>query len=86
MGMKLAAADALAAAARIPADEATAALYAGEDLSFGPRYLLPKPFDRRLRALVAPAVAKAAVAEGVARVADFDEAACRDRLAAETGL
>ena len=68
MGMKLAAAEALAAAARIPADEETKALYAGEDLVFGPKYILPKPFDRRLCSLVAPAVAKAAVAEGVARL------------------
>ena len=83
MGMKLAAADALAAAARIPADAATAALYAGEDLAFGPRYILPKPFDRRLRSLVAPAVAKAAIEEGVARVTDFDLEAYRAALRAE---
>ena len=83
MGMKLAAADALAAAARVPADEATKALYAGEDLAFGPKYILPKPFDRRLRALVAPAVAEAAVKEGVARVADFDKAAYTAALEAE---
>ena len=84
MGMKLAAAEALAAAARIPADEATAALYAGEDLKFGPHYILPKPFDRRLRALVAPAVAEAAVKEGVARVASFDKAAYAAALEKET--
>ncbi len=75
MGMKLAAADALAAAARIPADAATTALYAGETLEFGPKYILPKPFDRRLCSLVAPAVAEAAVKEGVARVSAFDKAA-----------
>ena len=86
MGMKLAAADALAAAARIPVDEATAALYAGETLAFGPRYILPKPFDRRLRSLVAPAVARAAIEEGVARVTDLDFEAYRARLAAETGV
>ena len=68
MGMKLAAAEALAAAARIPADEQTKKLYAGEDLVFGPKYILPKPFDRRLCSLVAPAVAEAAVKEGVARL------------------
>ena len=83
MGMKLAAAEALAAAARIPADEATAALYAGEDLEFGPKYLLPKPFDRRLRALVAPAVAEAAIREGVARVTSFDKEAYAAALRAE---
>ena len=83
MGMKLAAADALAEAARIPADAATAALYAGETLEFGPKYILPKPFDRRLRALVAPAVAEAAVKEGVARVEDFDVAAYRAALEKE---
>jgi len=83
MGMKLAAADALAAAARVPADEATKALYAGEDLVFGPKYILPKAFDRRLRALVAPAVAEAAVKEGVARVEAFDKAAYVAALEAE---
>ncbi|MBQ7666597.1 MAG: NADP-dependent malic enzyme, partial [Kiritimatiellae bacterium] len=84
MGMKIAAADALAAAARIPADDATKALYAGEALSFGPKYILPKPFDRRLCSLVAPAVAAAAVREGVARVENFDEEAYRAALAKES--
>ena len=84
MGMKLAAAEALANAARIPADDATKALYAGETLEFGPKYLLPKPFDRRLRALVAPAVAAAAIKEGVARITDFDIDAYRAALEKET--
>ena len=82
-GMKLAAAEALAEAARRPADAATAALYAGEELSFGPKYLIPKPFDRSILAAIAPAVAEAAIRDGVARVADFDPAAYRAALARE---
>ena len=85
-GMKLAAAAALAAAVHRPASAATRALYPGEELVFGPKYLIPKPFDRELLPEIAVAVAEAAVADGVARVADFDPAACRARLAAEAGL
>jgi malate dehydrogenase (oxaloacetate-decarboxylating)(NADP+) len=57
-----------------------AAAYAGANLSFGPEYLIPKPFDPRLMIKIAPAVAKAAAESGVARrpVTDFD--AYRERL------
>lgn len=74
MGMKLAAARAIAALARteVPAD--VVALYPGENLSFGPEYLLPKPFDRRLLATVPPAVIQAAMDADLARhpVRDLD--------------
>ncbi|HUH40759.1 MAG TPA: phosphate acyltransferase, partial [Castellaniella sp.] len=43
-----------------------ATVYADQDLSFGPEYIIPKPFDPRLIAMVAPAVAEAAAASGVA--------------------
>jgi malate dehydrogenase (oxaloacetate-decarboxylating)(NADP+) len=43
-----------------------AAAYAGATLSFGPEYLIPKPFDPRLMMKIAPAVARAAVDSGVA--------------------
>src|SRR5205085_1688208 len=59
---------------------AVAAAYAGQDLNFGPDYIIPKPFDPRLIAAIAPAVAKAAEASGVATrpIADMD--AYRDKL------
>jgi malate dehydrogenase (oxaloacetate-decarboxylating)(NADP+) len=65
--MKIAAAEALAALAREPVPSAVQAIYAGQDLTFGPRYLIPKPFDRRLFVNVSYAVAAAAVESGAAR-------------------
>jgi len=67
MDMKLAAAHAIAAVAREPVTHAVAALYPDEHLVFGPEYILPKPFDRRLLCSVPPAVAKAAATSGIAR-------------------
>ncbi len=65
--MKTAAAQALAALAREPVPPDVNALYAPEaPLMFGPRYLIPKPFDRRLFVEVSYAVAEAAIASGVA--------------------
>ncbi|MBN3832511.1 phosphate acyltransferase [Burkholderia sp. Ac-20344] len=72
--MKLAAVHAIAslAQAEIPAD--VAAIEDARDLRFGPRYLIPKAFDRRLIEVIAPAVAKAAAESGVARrrIADME--------------
>ncbi len=64
--MKVAAAEALAelACERVPAD--VQALYAGEELTFGTQYVIPKPFDRRLISRVPLAVAEAAIKSGVA--------------------
>ncbi len=67
MGMKLAAARAIAQLARMEVPGEVAALYPSEHLVFGPDYLLPKPFDRRLLATVPPAVVKAAMDAGLAR-------------------
>lgn len=64
--MKVAASKALAALAHEPVAEEVVAAY-GRSFSFGPEYLLPKPFDPRLLYRVAPAVAAAAMNEGVAR-------------------
>lgn len=64
--MKLAAARAIADLARRPVSEEVKRLYKDEDLTFGRDYILPKPFDRRLLAVVAPAVARAAAESGVA--------------------
>lgn len=73
-GMKLAASMALAKAARRPAGPETRSLYLGESMEFGPKYIIPKPFDRDIFVEVSLAVAKAAVEEGVARVENFDAA------------
>ena len=72
--MKLAAAEAMAELARIEASEVVAAAYGGVAPVFGPDYIIPKPFDPRLILQIAPAVARAAMASGVARrpIADFD--------------
>jgi malate dehydrogenase (oxaloacetate-decarboxylating)(NADP+) len=78
--MEIAAVHAIAELARAEQSEVVAAAYAGATLSFGPEYLIPKPFDPRLMIKIAPAVAQAAAESGVARrpVTDFD--AYRERL------
>ncbi|PJZ69966.1 malate dehydrogenase [Leptospira perolatii] len=65
--MKLAAARALAELARLEVPEAVSLAYGGEKFSFGPEYIIPKPFDQRVLFHVAPAVAEAAVQSGTAR-------------------
>jgi len=78
--MKLAAVKAIADLAMAEQSEVVAAAYGEQNLRFGPEYLIPKPFDPRLIATIAPAVAKAAMDSGVATrpIADFD--AYRDLL------
>ncbi len=73
--MKIAAAHALADLARQPVPDAVLRAYDMERLQFGPEYLIPKPFDARVLWKVAPAVARAAMEEGLARlpIDDFDE-------------
>ncbi len=72
--MKLACVYAIAELAEVEVSDEVAMAYAGHELQFGPEYLIPKPFDPRLITRIAPAVAKAAVASGVARrpIADMD--------------
>ncbi|HMA89870.1 MAG TPA: NADP-dependent malic enzyme [Burkholderiales bacterium] len=72
--MELAAVRAIAELARAETSEQVAQAYGVESLSFGPDYLIPKPFDPRLIARIAPAVAKAAMDSGVATrpLADLD--------------
>ena len=78
--MEVAAVHAIAELAQAEQSERVAAAYVGEKLSFGPEYLIPKPFDPRLMMKIAPAVAKAAAESGVALrpIADLD--AYRDKL------
>jgi malate dehydrogenase (oxaloacetate-decarboxylating)(NADP+) len=64
--MELAAARAIAELAQAETSEQVALAYGIESISFGPEYIIPKPFDPRLIARVAPAVAKAAMDSGVA--------------------
>ncbi len=64
--MKLACVRALARLTRQEASDVVLAAYGGKALSFGPEYLIPKPFDPRLITELAPAVAEAAMASGVA--------------------
>jgi malate dehydrogenase (oxaloacetate-decarboxylating)(NADP+) len=66
--MKLAAVRALAGLAKENVPDAVARAYGVETLHFGPEYLIPKPFDPRVLLWVAPAVAKAAMDSGVARL------------------
>ena len=82
--MKLAATHALAELAREEIPEAVVTAYGGEEFRFGREYLIPKPFDHRVLFYVAPAVARAAMETGAARVeVDLDE--YRDRLRASLG-
>ncbi|HMO72478.1 MAG TPA: NADP-dependent malic enzyme [Paracoccaceae bacterium] len=64
--MELACIEAIAALARATTSAEAAAAYQGEQMTFGPDYLIPKPFDPRLIGVVASAVAKAAMDSGVA--------------------
>ncbi|TAN30504.1 MAG: NADP-dependent malic enzyme [Castellaniella sp.] len=72
--MKLACVKAIAELAEAEPSAEMASAYADQDLSFGPEYIIPKPFDPRLILKVAPAVAEAAAASGVARrpIQDMD--------------
>jgi malate dehydrogenase (oxaloacetate-decarboxylating)(NADP+) len=70
-GMKVAAAEGLAQLAKEPVPDSVLRAYDADQISFGPEYLIPKPFDPRVLWTVAPAVAKAAVDEGLAR--DYHE-------------
>ena len=72
--MELAAVHAIAELAQAEASDIVALAYGGEDLKFGPEYLIPRPFDPRLIAKIAPAVARAAMDSGVASrpLADMD--------------
>lgn len=83
--MKLAAVHALAKLAREDVPEKVSAAYGGQHFSFGPDYIIPKPFDPRVLLWVAPAVAKAAMDSGVARRPIEDFQAYRDQLEAFQG-
>ena len=78
--MEIAAVHAIAELAQAEQSEVVAAAYAGEQLAFGPEYLIPKPFDPRLMMKIAPAVAQAAFDSGVATRPIKDMDAYREKL------
>ncbi|MCK6431439.1 MAG: NADP-dependent malic enzyme [Aquabacterium sp.] len=78
--MKLACVREIAALAKAETSDEVAAAYAGQDLKFGPEYIIPKPFDARLILRIAPAVARAAAESGVATRPITDLAAYRQQL------
>ncbi|MCF2905305.1 NADP-dependent malic enzyme [Octadecabacter sp. CECT 8868] len=72
--MQIGCVEGIAALARATTSAEAAAAYQGEQMTFGPEYLIPKPFDPRLMGVVASAVAKAAMETGVAaRPVDLDD-------------
>jgi malate dehydrogenase (oxaloacetate-decarboxylating)(NADP+) len=78
--MKVAAVRAIADLAHAEQSDVVTAAYGTEDISFGPEYLIPKPFDPRLIMTVAPAVAQAAMDSGVATRPIADMVAYREKL------
>lgn len=79
-GMKMAAAKALAALTKEPVPEIVKKAYGGADFSFGPGYIVPKPFDPRVIEWEAVAVAKAACEEGLAKEPITDWEAYKTKL------
>ena len=88
--MKMAAVMALAALAKSGVPDVVNLAYNDKNIVFGPEYIIPKPVDPRLLATVAPAVAKAAIASGVARkiITDWDayEVELNERLGTDNQL
>jgi len=78
--MQIACVDGIAEMARATTSAEAAAAYKGEQLTFGPDYLIPKPFDPRLVGVVSSAVAKAAMESGVAKRPIDDIEAYKQRL------
>ena len=87
-GMKMAATKALAALAKEPVPDYISHAYSGESMQYGPDYIIPKPFDRRVLIWEAADVAEAAVNEGIAAIKpeDFDKQAYKESLEARLGM
>jgi len=84
--MKLAAVYAIAELAKEPVPDTVNMAYGTRDLAFGPQYIIPKPIDSRLISTVAPAVAKAAIESGVARLPLTDWEAYKAELNNRLGV
>ncbi|MDD2829170.1 MAG: malate dehydrogenase [Sulfuricurvum sp.] len=78
--MKMAASRALAALAKEATPDYVQAAHNRTDMTFGPEYIIPSPFDKRLMVWVSSAVAQAAIEDGVARVKEFDLEAYKAKL------
>ncbi|MGH2327348.1 malic enzyme-like NAD(P)-binding protein [Campylobacter taeniopygiae] len=78
--MKIAAARALADLAKLPVSDAVKKAYEIDSLEFGRDYVIPKPFDERVKAAVSTAVAVAAIKDGIALIKEFDEKAYFESL------
>ncbi|MBZ7953722.1 malate dehydrogenase [Campylobacter sp. W0018] len=78
--MKIAAARALADLAKLPVSDVVKKAYEIDSLEFGRDYVIPKPFDERVKAAVSTAVAVAAIKDGVALIKEFDEKAYFESL------
>ncbi|WP_339712289.1 NADP-dependent malic enzyme [uncultured Kriegella sp.] len=83
--MKMAAVKALAALAKEPVPEQVNIAYGETRLTFGREYIIPKPFDQRLISEIPPAVAKAAIDSGVARIPIEDWGKYREELLQRSG-
>jgi len=84
--MKMAATLALARLAKEKVPEMVLSAYGGEDFSFGKEYIIPKPFDPRVLWYVAPAVAKAAIETGVAKITEVNWQKYEEQLKERLGL
>ena len=86
--MKMAATKALAELAREPVPDYISEAYDGATMQFGPEYIIPKPFDRRVLIWEASAVAEAAVEEGITQVTkeEFSVTKYREELESRLGL
>ncbi len=83
--MKMAAVKALASLAKEPVPEQVNIAYGETRLTFGREYIIPKPFDQRLISEIPPAVAKAAIDSGVARIPIDDWGKYREELLQRSG-
>ena len=81
-GMKMAAAEALAALAKKPVPYDVKAAYHNENITYGKEHIIPLPFNKEVFVWVASAVAKTAFEEGVARVDSYDHEAYKEHLRA----
>ncbi len=79
-GMKMAAAEALAALAKEPVPYYVKAAYHKENIAYGKEHIIPLPFNKEVLIWVASAVARTAVKEGVARVDSYDDEEYREQL------
>ncbi len=84
--MKLAATFALSKLAKEKVPEVVMRAYGGEEFEFGRDYIIPKPFDPRVLWYVAPAVAKAAIETGVAKITEVDWVKYEEELKERLGL